>query len=65
MEDSCHYAFSSRSSKFGALCVVASPFFDHLIDGEISYEHFMPVNATSRTANKTVGALNEVFGERV
>jgi hypothetical protein len=45
--------------------LILSPFFDQLTDEEKSYGHFMQDNATAHTANNSMVALDEVFGERV
>jgi hypothetical protein len=45
--------------------LILSPFFDQLTDEEKSYGHFMQDNATVHTANNSMVALDEVFGERV
>jgi hypothetical protein len=44
--------------------LILSPLFGQLTD-EKSYGHFMQDNATAHTANNSVVALHEAFGERV
>jgi hypothetical protein len=45
--------------------LILSPFFGQLTDEEKSYGHFMQDNATAHSANKSIIALDEVFGERI
>jgi hypothetical protein len=45
--------------------LILSPFFGQLTDEEKSHGHFMQGNATAHTANNSVVALDEIFGERV
>jgi hypothetical protein len=45
--------------------LILSPFLSQLTDLEKSYRHFMQDIATAHTANNSVVALDEVFGERV
>jgi hypothetical protein len=40
-------------------------FFEKLIEDVKTYWNFMPGNAMAHTANNTMNALAEVFGERV
>jgi hypothetical protein len=44
--------------------LILSPFFSQVTDEEKLYGHFMKDNATARTVNSSVVALEEVFSER-
>jgi hypothetical protein len=43
--------------------LILSPFFGQLTDEKKLYGHFMQDNATAQTANNSMVALDEVFGE--
>jgi hypothetical protein len=59
----CFFHETVNSERY--VILILSPFFDQQTDEDQSYGHFMQDNATAHTANNSMVALDEVFGERV
>lgn len=45
--------------------LILTPFFEQLVEEEKLHRHFMQDNATAHTANNSMDAIDEIFGERV